>query len=120
MFFLALGQDSNLFGNLVYDGSNYGISDPTESDIRRVVEAIAKGDQDLAILIKGGDGNTYIQTADVGRGRLALEYQVGSPDRHFGATTPNLTAEQVITAFLAYMRGESDWTTRFTWEKMNF
>src|SRR5262245_40891048 len=75
MFFLALGQESNLFGNMTMEGENYGIKDPTESDIRRVIQAIAKGEQDLAILIKGGDEDNYIQTADGGRGRLLLEYQ---------------------------------------------
>lgn len=120
MYFLALGQETSLFGDLVYEGSNYGIKNPTESDIRQVIGAIAKGEQDLAILIKDDDENTYIQTADGGRGRLLLEYQDGSIDRHYGAMNRDLTTEQVIDTFLAYMRGESDWKNQFAWEKMNF
>ena len=120
MFFLALGQESNLFGNLTMEGENYGIKDPTESDIRRVIQAIAKGEQDLAILIKDGNEDNYIQTADGGRGRLLLEYQDGSVDQHYGAVSRELKAEQVIDVFLAYMRGESAWKSQFVWEKMNF
>ena len=120
MFFLALGQETGLFGDFVYEGSNYGIKDPTESDIRRVIAAIAKGEQDLAILIKDDDENTYLQTADGGRGKLLLEYQDGSLDQHYGATKRDLTASQVIDTFLAYMRGETGWKGQFVWEKMNF
>ena len=119
-YFLALGQESNLFGNLSYEGNNYGIKDPTESDVRRVIDSIVDGEQDLAILIKDGDEDMYVQTAEAGKGRLLLEYQDGSPDKHYGAISRDLTAEQVISAFLEYMRGESGWKSRFVWEKMNF
>jgi hypothetical protein len=122
MFFLTLGQSTGwadmLTGTVYGSSGQYGISNPTESDIRRVIEAIAHGEQDLAILSDDANEDTYIQTADGGRGKLLLEYQDGSLDTHYAATAPAPTVEQVISAFLGFLRGETNWKSAFTWQKM--
>ncbi|MCC7447613.1 MAG: hypothetical protein IT324_09365 [Anaerolineae bacterium] len=121
MVFLSLGQSgdwTNLFTGSTYtESGHYGINDPSEADVRRVVEAIACGEQDLAILMRADDEDTYIQTADGGRGKLLLEYQDGSLDAHYVVVSPNPTPDQIINAFLAFIRSDTAWRSQFTWRK---
>jgi hypothetical protein len=121
MFFLALGQESSWWDSGTYhDSGQYGIDNPTEADIHRVVEAIAMGEQDLAILMPSADPDSYMQTAGGARGGFVLEYQEGSLDQHFQAVDTNITADRVVAALVSYLRGESAWKAQFTWAKMKF
>lgn len=118
-YFLVLGQSNDwLFADVSESPHGYGIQNPSEADIRRVIEAIARNEQDLAILYDEADPDTYIQTASGGRGGFLLEYQEKSIEAHYTATTPNITADQVIGAFLATMRGDAAWKTQFAWRKL--
>jgi hypothetical protein len=55
-----------------------------------------------------------------GQPEYNLEYQDGSLVKHYRATDKLMTLDQVLSAFLKYMRGDPSWRTDFGWEKMEF
>ena len=87
------------------------IADPEEDDIQASI-----GGEEFAIL--GPDADTYIQCAQQGD-EYILEYQDGSPDRHYMAADGPIALDQVIAAFVKYLREDPTWQSDFRWERVD-
>lgn len=80
-----------------------------------VCQAVAEGEN---ILLSQGE-ETYMQAMREEETDLfVLEYREGSEERHF-ACTRSLSVEEVETAFLKYLTGETSWKTDVEWEKVD-
>jgi len=89
----------------------YGV---TEANLRRYIEEEA-----FAILSINDD--TYIQCAEQSEPpyEYILEYQDGSIDRHYRAVAESITLDEVLAAFVKYVRQDASWMREFRWEKMD-
>lgn len=94
------------------------ITNVSEAEIIDEFEKFGTDSDDFVILSKN-DMN-YIQAAlsdYEGEDGLLLEYQEGSLDKHFNTVDSNISKEDVLSAFLKYLKGDSSWKERFIWEK---
>jgi hypothetical protein len=89
------------------------IQDVTEDDILSVIDG-----EDFAIL--GIDQGTYIQCAEQKEPpyEYILEYQEISLEQHYRAADGPFNFDQVVSAFLKYLRRDSSWQADFRWERM--
>jgi len=89
----------------------------SEADI---IEEFNKFGEDIDdfVVLSQNDMN-YIQAAlsDFEGEGFILEYQEASLDKHFSATDKNISKEDILSAFLAYLKGDSSWKEKFSWEK---
>lgn len=94
------------------------IDGPTAQQVEQGLRALQLPDSSYAIL--GLQELTYLQTAvDVDTdGTFTLEFQDGSLDEHYRASRP-LELEDVVGAFVSYLRGDGDWRSRYQWEKID-
>jgi hypothetical protein len=86
-----------------------------ESDIL----AWAESENCYGILSPIEDQMTYIQCAKQEEQMYHLEYQDGSPDKHYRAADEQITLDRVQSAFGKFLRGDASWRTDFRWEKMD-
>jgi len=94
------------------------INNATEAEIIAEFNQFGNDVEDFVILSKN-DMN-YIQAAlsdYEGEEGLVLEYQEGSLEKHFNCIDGNISKEQVLTAFLLYLKGDLSWKSHFSWEK---
>jgi hypothetical protein len=93
------------------------INNVSEAEIIAEFNKFGEENDDFVVLSKN-DMN-YIQAApgDFEGEGLVLEYQDGSLDRHFSASDTNISKEQILSVFLAYLKGEDSWKDKFIWEK---
>jgi hypothetical protein len=92
------------------------IQSPTESDIRQAVFGL---DREDAFLILGPTETTYIQTGGDQRTGLVLEYQDTDAKHHYRAKRV-FTADEVVSALVAYATGADDWKTMAEWEPIKW
>jgi hypothetical protein len=74
-------------------------------------------DMDDFVVLSQNDMN-YIQSAlsDFEGEGFILEYQEASLDKHFSATDKNISKDDILSVFLAYLKGDSSWKEKFNWE----
>ncbi|MFO0888089.1 MAG: hypothetical protein U0790_02965 [Isosphaeraceae bacterium] len=89
------------------------IKNATAEDVLALSET-----QAYAILSTGRD--TYLQFGRLGTTppTYEMEYQEGSIDRHFRLADGPIPFDQVIQAFLWYLKGDSSWQKKLRWEPM--
>ncbi len=87
------------------------VEDATEQDIRTLVEG-----EDFAIL--SSDPNGYIQCARTETQDYLLEYQEGSLQRHYRATSLPIRLDDVVSVLVKYRRGDPSWKSDFVWERV--
>ncbi len=94
------------------------INNVTEAEIITEFNKFGAEEDDFVVLSKN-DMN-YIQAAlsdfEEEEGML-LEYQEGNLDKHFHATDTNITKDQVLAAFLLYLKADASWKEQFSWKK---
>jgi hypothetical protein len=94
------------------------INNVTEAEIITEFNKFGEEEDDFVVLSKN-DMN-YIQAAlsdfEEEEGML-LEYQEGSLDKHFHAIDTNITKDQVLAAFLLYLKADASWKEQFSWEE---
>src|SRR5258705_2822653 len=83
------------------------IQNPTESDIWQAVFALDTEEGD-AFLILGPSDMSYIQTTGDQKVGFILEYQETDAKHHYRAKR-NLTADEIVTALVAYSTGADEW-----------
>lgn len=90
------------------------ISSATEADIRRSIER-----EEFSILAV--DRDTYMQCAKQSEPpyQYILEYQDGSLDHHYEAVDGPITLDQVLAAFIKYLRQDESWRDDFQWKKLD-
>jgi hypothetical protein len=93
------------------------INNVTEAEIITEFNKFGEEEDDFVVLSKN-DMN-YIQAAvsDFEEEGLILEYQEASLDKHFNCIDTNISKEQVLAAFLKYLKGDLSWKDEFSWEK---
>ena len=89
-------------------------SNPNSDDIERAF-ADDHGRGEFIILI--ADDDSFIQAAGESDGPYVLEYRDAKIDKHFSAVG-EFTKEQVKSAFLSYLGGNTDWHDTNTWEEL--
>lgn len=94
------------------------IQSPTESDIRQAVFALDTKQED-AFLILGPTEMTYIQTGGDQKAGFVLEYQDTDSKHHYRAKR-EFTADEVVSALVAYATGADDWKTMAEWEAIKW
>ena len=94
------------------------INSVSEAEIIAEFNQFGNDNDDFVVLSKN-DMN-YIQAAlsdfEEEEGML-LEYQEGNLEKHFHATDTNITKDQVLAAFLLYLKADASWKEQFSWEK---
>lgn len=91
------------------------IDRPAPDQLSDGLRRLSLPDNSFAIL--DGGPLTYLQVAAEGGGRYLLEYQEGSVDRHYQATSP-LSLDQVTAAFLSYLGEDARWRTAAEWRRI--
>lgn len=59
----------------------------------------------------------YIQASGEYNGPYVMEYREGDGDHHFQCTQ-DLSKEDVRSAFMKYLRGDTSWKTGFEWKPL--
>ena len=90
------------------------IENPSDADIRRVIESLNDSGNGFAILSTAEEH--YMQTAGCMKDGFILEYREGSWDQHFQASTGSVQTSDVIRAMQQYAAGNESWRTSLTWE----
>lgn len=91
------------------------IRDPTRDQITTALRELSEADWYVVLelqpdnFIQAGMGSE----AGVPTGAYAVEFRTGGRDSHMGAFTRDLA--DVVTAFLGFLSGETDWQSRFRW-----
>jgi hypothetical protein len=75
--------------------------------IREIISELP-GQARPAAILGGTDDLTYVQALATPAGFL-LEYQEGSTEHHFEAVRSDLSADEVVEAFGAYLDGNPAW-----------
>ena len=97
------------------DGSSF-----EEPDRETIATALARLDgSENGFAVLGSTDMTYIQTSGNPSSGFVIEYQDGSLDEHYGATTDSISLAEVIVAFQEYLAGSDRWKLQFDWEKMD-
>lgn len=94
------------------------INNVSETEIIAEFNQFGNDNDDFVVLSKN-DMN-YIQAAlsdFEGEEGMLLEYQEGNLEKHFHATDTNITKNQVLAAFLLYLKADASWKEQFSWEK---
>lgn len=89
----------------------------TADALHALIPALAGREDPFAILSRGAEDMTYMQTLCTPDGYL-VEYQEGSLGRHFRTVRQDLSAEDVIAAFQSYAAGEKGWRTLFEYRRV--
>jgi Caspase domain len=94
------------------------ILNPSLKQIKDAIRSITPGPHPFLILQKGSDGLTYMQAMLEDDSLWSLEYQDGSLGQHFLAST-ELSTEEAIGLFLAFVKGDKAWHTSVKWERLD-
>lgn len=68
-------------------------------------------------IILSQEDQIYIQAAGELDDPYTLEYREGNADNHFQVDR-DVSKEEVLSAFLKYLRGDETWKTDFTWNQL--
>lgn len=92
------------------------IDNPTEVQLLKGLEDLGNHYDDFAILAI--DNMTYLQVANGDEDGFILEYQNGSLAEHYIAENTDIPEEDILRAFVSYLKGDNAWKEAFEWEKM--
>ncbi len=90
------------------------IDNPTANEIGAALASLNTEGNSFAVL-EVTDG-TYIQTALQSDGDYIVEYQDGSPDRHYQAVCRDIA--RISAAFQAYAVDDEAWKSAFAWRRI--
>ena len=98
--------------------SGQSFDDPSEDLLFELLGDVERGDELFLIVTRLSDpsSQTYAQTIRNDDGSWLVERRDGSPDRHFGATVPDLRAvHRILTAWAFEFAG---WQGSASWERI--
>lgn len=95
------------------------IDDPAPRAIANALSTLDPKDNTFAVYVRGGSGNTYMQTACDDENEFVLEYQEGSVEQHYQCANRYLKLGGVIDIFQRYARGDDSWKNENEWELIN-
>lgn len=91
------------------------IPDADENKLMAALTALARGEIEYVIL---ADDERFLQAAGDARSGYVLEYNDGSDKEQFRATNPQLSGNEIVDAFSAYLQRDDSWRTRSSWERI--
>lgn len=89
------------------------VESPTASDVEEGIRGLPDSDDAFAIL--ASEEQHYIQTSGHPGIGFIMEYREGGEDDHFHCVRNAIPADQVVDAFLSFLRGDSAFKTDFPW-----
>ena len=89
---------------------------PSPSTIEAALARVDGRSIGFAILSEGE--MSYVQAAGSAKAGFALEYQLGSIDRHFGSMSSDVPIDVVVRVFGRYAEGHADWSEPLEWQRM--
>lgn len=93
---------------------------PTAQEIDGALRMLDGYDNKFAAIFILEAPDTYIQTyLDIHSPGMILEYQIDSKKKHYQAVEPQLSIDQVITAFQLYQEDDPGWVKCCTWYHMS-
>ncbi|MDJ0941464.1 MAG: hypothetical protein QNJ00_17005 [Woeseiaceae bacterium] len=96
-----------------------GTEVPGDVDEATIEHALRRLDDGRdAFVILQLSNQTYMQVAG-GPGNFKLEYQDGSIEEHYSCSRNDLSADDVVNAFLSYFRVDNRWRKDYPWEPLD-
>jgi hypothetical protein len=94
------------------------VDDPDAATIAKVLASL-DGDRHVLVTLARSE-LTYVQASGIAQTGLALEYQEGSLDRHYGSGASPLPLEMVTDIFQRYARDDESWRQGVPWEHVPY
>jgi len=89
----------------------------TEDALIDALAALERGDIEYVIL-EDPANKMFMQAAGDARNDYDLQYNNGADDEQFRATNPQLSGNEIVDAFAAYLQRDDSWRTRSSWERI--
>ena len=89
------------------------VESPRPEDVERGIRTLQAAEDAFAILSAGEQ--RYIQTSGHPGIGFILEYRDCSEEQHFHCTLETVTTDQVVEAFLSYLRGDTSYKSSLPW-----
>ena len=88
-----------------------------DPEAKTIEKALNELEDEYAILSQ--DDMTYIQTSGSPERGFVVEYQIESTSNHFQSMDKSISLDDVITIFLLFAEGNSQWQDKIKWENLD-
>ncbi|GAA2480722.1 hypothetical protein [Winogradskya humida] len=100
----------------LWSAEGFRCADPSHEQLLAAVGRMSETNNYIVLERGAENSEVYIQSL-VSDGALTLEHREGSADRHYATRAADRV--ELAGAFAAFLAGDEEWKTRFTWERVD-